>query len=203
VSLMVMGAQGGVWAVNFWMPTYLRTVRHLSASNTGLYVAVLACGSLIGFLLGAYLADAIGRKWTFMISAVASIIMVLVYLYVPVGDTGLLLLGIPLNASILMKFAPMGPFMTELYPTDIRGTGQGFCYNAGRAIGSVFMTAIGFAAAIMPLGTAIAVFSTLAHALMLVMLLLLPETRGRTIASLEPDAPDEPAYRSGSAVGHN
>jgi MFS family permease len=33
VSLMVMGAQGGVWAVNFWMPTYLRTVRHLSASD--------------------------------------------------------------------------------------------------------------------------------------------------------------------------
>jgi hypothetical protein len=32
VSLMVMGAQGGVWAVQFWMPTYLRTVRHLSAS---------------------------------------------------------------------------------------------------------------------------------------------------------------------------
>jgi hypothetical protein len=44
VSLMVMGAQGGVWAVNFWMPTYLRTVRHLSASGTGLYVAVLALG---------------------------------------------------------------------------------------------------------------------------------------------------------------
>jgi hypothetical protein len=65
--------------------------------------------------------------------------------YVPVGDTGLLLLGIPLNAAILMKFAPMGPFMTELYPTNVRGTGQGFCYNAGRAIGSVFMTAIGFA----------------------------------------------------------
>jgi len=33
---------------------------------------------------------------------------------------------------------------------------QGFCYDAGRAIGSVFMTAIGFAAAVMPLGTAIA-----------------------------------------------
>jgi len=54
VSLMVMGAQGDVWAVGFWMPTYLRTVRHLSATGTGLYVAVLAFGSLIGFLLGAY-----------------------------------------------------------------------------------------------------------------------------------------------------
>ena len=51
------------------------------------------------------------------------------------------------------------------------------------------MTAIGFATAVMPLGTAIALFSTLAHALMIVMLLLLPETRGRVIASLEPEAP--------------
>ena len=120
----------------------------------------------------------------------------------PVGDTGLLLLGIPLNASILMKFAPMGPFMTELYPTDIRGTGQGFCYNAGRAIGSVFMTAIGFATAVMPLGTAIALFSTLAHVLMIVMLLLL-ETRGRAIASLETEAPGAAAYPSRVAVGRS
>ncbi|PZR93650.1 MAG: MFS transporter, partial [Hyphomicrobiales bacterium] len=116
VSLMVAGAQGGGYAIGIWMPTYLRTVRHLSATGTGLFVAVQACGALIGFLIGAYLADAIGRKWTFMISAVATIIMVFIYLYIPVGDTALLLLGIPLNASILMKFAPMGPYMTELYP---------------------------------------------------------------------------------------
>jgi MFS family permease len=201
VSLMVMGAQGGVWAVGFWMPTYLRTVRHLSATGTGLFVAVQAFGALIGFVIGAYLADAIGRKWTFMISAIATIIMVFVYLYAPVSRTGLLLLGIPLNMSILMKFAPMGPFMTELYPTSIRGTGQGFCYNAGRAVGSVFMTAIGFATAVMPLGAAIALFSTLAHMLMIVMLLLLPETRGRAIADLEPEAPGAAAYPSRPAVG--
>jgi MFS family permease len=203
VALMVMGAQGGVWAVGFWMPTYLRTVRHLSATGTGLYVAVLALGSLIGFLCGAYLADALGRKATFMISAIASIVMVFVYLYVPVGDTGLLLLGIPLNTAILMKFAPMGPFMTELYPTSIRGTGQGFCYNAGRAIGSVFMTAIGFATAVMPLGTAIALFSSLAHALMIIMLLLLPETRGRAIANLEDEAPGAAPYPSRAAVSRS
>jgi uncharacterized membrane protein len=95
----------------------------------------------------------------------------------------------------------MGPFMTELYPTNIRGTGQGFCYNAGRAIGSVFMTAIGFATAIIPLGTAIALFSTLAHVLMMVMLLLLPETRGRAIASLEPEVSGSAASPSRSAIG--
>jgi hypothetical protein len=89
--------------------------------------------------------------------------------------------------------------MTELYPTSIRGTGQGFCYNAGRAICSVFMTAIGFATAVMPLGTAIVLFSTLAHGLMIVMLLL-PETRGRTIASLEAEAPGAATYPSRAAV---
>jgi len=52
----------------------------------------------------------------------------------------------------------------------------------------------------MPLGTAIALFSTLAHVLMIVMLLLLPETRGRAIASLEADVPGA-AYPSPSAVG--
>src|SRR6185437_1641795 len=57
VSLMVAGAQGGVYAVQFWMPTYLRTVRHLSPASTGGYVAVQMIGALIGFLLGAYLAD--------------------------------------------------------------------------------------------------------------------------------------------------
>jgi hypothetical protein len=36
---------------------------------------------------------------------------------------------------------------------------------------------------------------------MIVMLLLLPETRGRAIASLEPQAPGAAAYRSQSASG--
>ena len=75
------------------------------------------------------------------------------------------------------------------------------CYNAGRAIGSVFMTAIGFAAAVMPLGTAIALFSTAAHGLMIIMLLMLPETRGRAIASLEAEAPPASPYPASSAVG--
>ena len=79
----------------------------------------------------------------------------------------------------------MGPFMTELYPTEVRGTAQGFCYNAGRAIGSFFPTVVGFVSQTLPLGTTIAVFSAVASGIMIVMLMLLPETRGRSLASLE------------------
>ena len=52
VSLMVSGAQGGGYALGIWMPTYLRTVRHLSATSTGGFLLVQILGALFGFLLG-------------------------------------------------------------------------------------------------------------------------------------------------------
>ena len=106
-------------------------------------------------------------------------------MFVPMGSTSLLFAGIPLFIVLLMKFPPMGPFMTELFPTELRGNAQGFCYNSGRAIGSFFPTMVGYVSQTMPLGTTIAIFSAIASGLMIVMLMLLPETRGRELASLE------------------
>jgi len=185
ISLMVAGAQGGGYAIGIWMPTYLRTVRHLSATSTGGFLLVQILGALFGFLLGTYLSDAIGRKWTFLWSAILSFVFILLYMFVPMGDSALLLAGVPLNIVLLMKFPPMGPFMTELFPTELRGNAQGFCYNSGRAIGSFFPTMVGYVSQTMPLGTTIAIFSAIASGLMIVMLMLLPETRGRELASLE------------------
>jgi sugar phosphate permease len=85
----------------------------------------------------------------------------------------------------MMKFPPMGPFMTELFPTEVRGTAQGFCYNAGRAIGSLFPSLVGYFAASAGLGTSIGILSAVAFGLMIIMLVLLPETRGRSLGSLE------------------
>jgi MFS family permease len=188
VSLMVAGAQGGGYALGIWMPTYLRTVRGLSATSTGGFLLVQILGALCGFLLGSYLSDAIGRKQTFLWSAVGSFVMILIYMFVPTGNTSLLLLGLPLSAVFIIKFPPMGPFMTELYPTEVRGTAQGFCYNAGRAIGSFFPTMVGFVSQVLPLGATIAVFSAVASGIMIAMLFLLPETRGRSLESLEAGA---------------
>jgi hypothetical protein len=122
--------------------------------------------------------------------------MILIYMFVPMDNTVLLFAGIPLTAVFLIKFPPMGPFMTELFPTAVRGTAQGFCYNAGRAIGSIFPTMVGFVSQLLPLGATIAVFSAVASGLMILMLLLLPETRGRSLASLEP----EPASAAPASV---
>ncbi|HKS87859.1 MAG TPA: MFS transporter [Stellaceae bacterium] len=181
VALMVTGAQGGGYALGIWMPTYLRTVRHLSATGTGGYLLVQILGALIGFLLGSYLSDAIGRRATFLWSAVGSFAMILVYMFIPWGNTALLFIGVPVFVAFLMKFPPMGPFMTELFPTELRGNAQGFCYNSGRALGSIFPTAVGYVSQSLPLGATIALFSAFASGLMIVMLMLLPETRGRSL----------------------
>jgi MFS family permease len=189
VSLMVAGAQGGGYALGIWMPTYLRTVRGLSATSTGWFLLVQILGALLGFLLGTYLSDAIGRKQTFLWSAILSFVFILLYMFVPMGDVALLFAGVPLFIVFLMKFPPMGPFMTELFPTSIRGNAQGFCYNSGRALGSVFPTAVGYLSQVLPLGATIAVFSAVASLLMIVMLLLLPETRGRSLADVTAEEP--------------
>ena len=185
VSLMVADAQGGGYAMGIWMPTYLKTVRGLSAPSTGGFLLVQIFGALLGFLLGTYLSDLIGRKWTFLLSAIGTLVMVAIYMVVPMGNTTLLFLGIPLFMILIMKFPPMGPFMTELYPTEVRGTGQGFCYNAGRGIGALFPALVGFLSDTMSLGAAIVVFSSIASGIMILMLMTLPETRGRGLASLE------------------
>jgi MFS family permease len=188
VAMMVTGAQGGSYALTIWLPTYLKTVRGISSVGTGSYLMVLILGAFFGFVSGAYLADGIGRKPTFMLSAVGSIALTIVYLFAPLSNDWILLVGFLLGYASLIMFSPMGTFMTELYPTAVRGVGQGFCYNAGRGIGALFPAFVGYLSGRLGLGLAIAIFSLGAYGVMIVALFLLPETRGRSLASLEQPA---------------
>jgi MFS family permease len=188
VALMVSGAQGGGYALTIWLPTYLKTVRGISSVGTGSYLMVLILGAFFGFVSGAYLADGIGRKATFIVSAIGSVVLTIVYLFAPLSNDWILLVGFLLGYVSLIMFSPMGTFMTELYPTAVRGVGQGFCYNAGRGIGALFPAFVGYLSGRLGLGLAIAIFSLGAYGVMIVALFLLPETRGRSLASLEQPA---------------
>ncbi|HXT82688.1 MAG TPA: MFS transporter [Acetobacteraceae bacterium] len=188
VAMMVAGAQGSGYALTIFLPTFLKTERHLTAMNTGSYLFVLILGAFFGFVSGAYLSDAIGRKSTFLVSAFGSFVLMLVYLLAPLSNDMILPVGFLLGYINLMMFSPMGPFMTELFPTSVRGVAQGFCYNAGRGIGAIFPTLVGFLADSVGFAIAIAVFTGCGLTLMIVALFLLPETKGRSLASLEEQA---------------
>jgi hypothetical protein len=77
----------------------------------------------------------------------------------------------------------MGAFLTEHFPTRVRGVGQGFTYNIGRAVGALFPTLVGILSTRMPLGEAIGLFAGIAYATMAVAAFLLPETKGKVLAA--------------------
>jgi MFS family permease len=180
-SLVALGAQGGYYAVSTFLPLYLNA-RGLSIPSTGGYLMVVIAGSFAGYLTSAHLTDWMGRKWSLVLFAVGSFTAIAIYTVVPLSNTATLLLGFPLGFFPSGSFSPMGSFFTELFPTSLRGSGQGFTYNLGRGIGALFPALVGYFSARMPLGQAIAMFAVSAYLLMVFSVLLLPETQGRELA---------------------
>jgi MFS family permease len=181
-SLVALGAQGGYYAVNTFLPLYLNQ-RGLGIVGTGAYLMVIIAGSFAGYLTSAHLADALGRRASLALFAAGSFLAIGAYTVLPLGNLATLLLGFPLGFFTSGAFGPMGSFFTELFPTSLRGSGQGFTYNFGRGIGAFFPALVGFFSARMALGSAIAVFSLSAYLLMALGVLLLPETRARDLAA--------------------
>lgn len=183
--LLAIGCQGGYYAITTWLPTFLRTVRHLTVLGSGGYLAVIIVGSFIGYIVSAYLGDLIGRRRNFFFFAAGSASIALVYTQLPVSDSLMLLLGFPLGFFASGIFSGMGPILTELFPTELRGTGQGFCYNFGRGLAAFFPALVGALSARMGLGEAIGVLASIAYGLVIVAALLLPETRGRELTTYQ------------------
>jgi MFS family permease len=182
-ALLTTGAQGGYYAITTFLPTFLRTERHLTVLGTGGYLAVIIIGSWIGYIVSAYLADAIGRRKNFFIFAVGSLIIAVAFTQAHISDALMLVLGFPLGFFASGIFSGMGPVLTELFPTSVRGAGQGFCYNFGRGIGAFFPTLVGILAASAGLGAAIGVFAGISYAIVILAAALLPETRGRALVA--------------------
>jgi MFS family permease len=184
-SLLATGMQGAYYAVTTWLPTYLKTERHLSVLNTGSYLLVLIIGSFLGYLTSAYLSDRLGRRNCFILFAVSAAVLVVLYTQIPITDTAMLFLGFPLGFFLSGIFSGMGAFLSELFPSRVRGSGQGFCYNFGRAVGSLFPVLVGHFSKTMPLGEAIGILAGGAYMIVVVAALVLPETRGKTLVAFE------------------
>jgi MFS family permease len=180
-SLMATGCQGGYYAITFWVPRFLTTERKLSiVSSTG-YLAALIIGSFIGYLVGAWLADRIGRRNLFLTFSIGAIAVILLYTQLPLTNEVLWLLGFPLGFFASGYFSGVGAFLTELYPTRLRGSGQGFCYNFGRGIGALFPFLVGALSTTTTLANAIAVFAVAAYSVFFLAAFALPETRGKVL----------------------
>jgi len=182
-ALLGTGAQGGYYAVTTWLPIFLQNERHLGIVGSTSYLAFLIAGAFCGYLTGAWLADRVGRRKLFLIFAAGALVMTLIYTRAPLSNNALWVLGFPLGFLGSGYFSGMGSFLAELFPTRVRGSAMGFAYNFGRGIGATFPALIGYISMTMTLSSAIAIFATIAYSLLGLAAFLLPETRGRPLAS--------------------
>lgn len=137
-ALLGVGAHGGYYALMTWLPTYLKTERHLSVLGTGGYLAVIIFAFFCGCVASAQLLDRIGRRGTILLFSMACVATVLVYLFAPLTNGAMLVVGFPLGFFAAGIPASMGALFNELYPRGMRGTGVGFCYNFGRVASAAF-----------------------------------------------------------------
>ena len=180
-ALLAIGAQGGYYSITTWLPTFLKTERHLSVLGTGGYLAVIIVGSFFGYVTSAYLSDFLGRRRNFLVFAIGSAAIAVGYTQFALSDEIMLVLGFPLGFFASGIFSGMGPLYTELFPTSVRGTGQGFCYNFGRGIAAFFPTLVASLPQGVSLGQAIGIAAGAAYAIVVIAALLLPETKGREL----------------------
>ncbi|WP_261206714.1 MFS transporter [Variovorax sp. CY25R-8] len=182
-SLLFTGMQGGYYAIGVWLPTFLKNERHLTVLSSGGYQFMFIVGAFVGYLCGAYLSDRLGRRRAFILFAIGAGLLVYAYTLLPITDGLMLLLGFPLGFFMSGIFSGAGAFLAELFPNELRGSGQGFCYNFGRGIGATFPALVGVLSDRMhlPLGTAIGICAAVAYAIVVVVALCLPETRGRDL----------------------
>ena len=174
-SLLTTGALMAYWGSASWLPSYLATTRGLDVVKTGSFLIILNVGAFFGYQFFGWVADTYGRRASFMLGIIGSIIVTLVY--VSITDNSALMWFGPLFAFVTYGFfGPFGSFLAELFPPEIRATAASLCFNVGRGMSMLSPFLIGAFATNFGLAYGLgltAVFNLLG----LVAVFLLPETR--------------------------
>ena len=148
------------------------------------YGFVQTTGAGLGMLAFGPLSVRLGRRRTFAWMHVAAIVTTLAVCWLPraVGSYGLLLVLMPLFGFCAQGIhAGYAVYFPELFPTHLRATGAGFCFNTGRILAApVLIWLSASLKATLELPIAISVLSGF-FLLGLAMLLFLPETKDQPL----------------------
>lgn len=173
------------WGLFTWIPTYLSS-RDSGGAGMGIvksaaWIIPMQIGAFFGYTSFGFLADRFGRKPTFIAFVLGAAMIVPIYGASARSEMTLMVLGPIVGFLGHGYFSLFGAMLAELFPSEIRGTAQGFCYNAGRAASALAPWTIGLLADQHGLGYALGTTSVL-YLVGAALVLFLPETRGKEIA---------------------
>ncbi|MGH9672609.1 MAG: MFS transporter [Bryobacteraceae bacterium] len=173
------------WGLFTWLPGFLSAPASeggpgLSVVRTSGWMIAVQVGALLGYWSFGFLADRFGRRPVFLAYVLGAAALTPVYGNAPMWFDGagavMLALGPLLGFFGTGYFSLFGAMLAELYPTPVRGAGQGFTYNFGRCLAALAPYATGRIADRSGFGAALALnsgFFLIAAALSFT----LPETR--------------------------
>ncbi len=178
----------GLWGATNWTPTLVRSVPDLQGlSNSALTSRVsyatmlLNVGALAGYLCFGPLADRWGRRTAFAVMCAGSLVMLPLTYSTPRAYAHVLLLLPVLGFFNNGIFSGFPIYLPELYPTRVRATGAGFCFNVGRVLAAAGPFATGYlVAALGSFGRAASAVALIYFAGLLIVPFA-PETRGKPL----------------------
>lgn len=194
LAISVLGMLG-YWIVFTFTPAFLQSTLKVRIDQAPVFLVWTGIGAILGYLIFGVVAEKLGRRKTFALFFLGMTIMVPVFT-VSAGMMTLTdgkLAFTPQNIAMLGSLAALlgfftgyfsgfGAWYSELFPTSIRSTASGFCFNFGRVgaiagikLVPVLIPVIGFAATIS--------MASAAYFLAAIMVFTLRETKGTQLTS--------------------
>jgi MFS family permease len=184
MTTMVMFAY---WGLFFWLPAFLATPIERGGAGMTLvrsmgWIIPMQIGAYFGYLSFGLISERLGRRRTFIMFLVLAALLVPIYGQMARTPLVLMLIGPLLGFVGHGYFSMFGSFLAELFPTDVRATGQGLAYNAGRGLGALAPYTIGALATVPRVGIGSALALTSAFFLAgAVLILALPDRSGQAL----------------------
>ena len=179
-SMLISAFMFSYYSISFWYPTFLRGLE----LDPLRYVVVFNAGAIIGIALwGRASEGALGRRGAVTLAALCGVFSV--PLFLTTSSTLLLLVGAALMGATGGGIWGMAPaYLTERFPTAVRGVGPGLSYHVGAAVGSATPFILGHLQDNgMTTGGAMLLCIVISGMLVAGVIWLGPETRGVHFAS--------------------
>ncbi len=137
-------------------------------------------GSLLGMFAFTFAAAYFNRRTAFLGSFVLCLGSVSYVFYSLKTATDVLWMLPLMGFATLSCFAGYSIYFPEIFPTRLRGTGVGFCYNTVRYLAAPFPFLLGWLSTLMPFRTVGVIMSSI-YLVGIVALIWAPETKGQPL----------------------
>jgi len=144
---MIFGAMLiGLWAIFSWAPTWAQNISSPSNAQRmrGLTIMIMASGGLAGSFSSGWIANAIGLRKTMLMCFGACFLFTFLLFKLNSSFSTVTYLEMTLLAFFFgISQGALAVYIPQMFPTAIRASATGFCFNIGRLFTGVVVFFIG------------------------------------------------------------